>query len=98
MSFRSYDNRIKTLPIKIYKESTVKYPEGFDSDVHGNQVVIAPGSSAKFFIKGGNESWLKDIPLSSRVLKKGEDFYTVEVGERIDQVLPVVVRCTTLNG
>ena len=49
---------MRTLPTKIYKESTVIYPEDFDSDVFGDMVVIAPGSSATFFIKGGNDSWL----------------------------------------
>lgn len=38
------------MPVKTYKNSKVLFPENFDLDIYGDKVVIAPGSSATFFI------------------------------------------------
>lgn len=36
--------------------------------------------------------------MNSRVLKKGDNFYNVKIGERVNNLLPVTVTCINLDN
>ena len=88
------EKKPKISEFKVVDEYKVEYPEKYDETVFGKDVILAPGTSVLFKLKGGPQGWNNNHLVNHRIyqIKKTKKYFETKIIEKNNNIY-VEIKC-----